>query len=69
MITSLAFLFCTTSQVRMAEDLAAAGQWDEAVVIYRQAVKANPYDRDLVTRLEEAKQEAAAAHYEFGQDT
>lgn len=53
----------------MAEDLAAAGQWDEAVVIYRQAVKANPYDRDLVTRLEEAKQEAAAAHYEFGQDT
>ena len=52
----------------MAEDLAGAGQWDEAVAIYRQAVKANPYDRELVARLEEAKQEAAATHYEFGRE-
>ena len=65
---SLVLLSCTASQVRMAEDLAAAGQWDEAVAIYRQAVKADPYDRDLVARLEEAKQEAAAAHYGFGRD-
>ena len=65
---SLVLLSCTTSQVRMAEDLAAAGQWDEAVAIYRQAVKANPYDRELVARLDEAKQEAAAAHYEVGRE-
>src|SRR5207247_1162373 len=57
---------CTLPEVRRAEKLAKAGNWDEAVEAYRQAQKKAPFDPAIQTALEQAKARAAEQHYTAG---
>ncbi|MEO6544856.1 MAG: secretin N-terminal domain-containing protein, partial [Nitrospiraceae bacterium] len=57
---------CAGSSVREADRLAQAGQWEEAVAAYREAVKTNPFDAELQRRLDEAKAQAADQHHAQG---
>ncbi|TLY38317.1 MAG: tetratricopeptide repeat protein, partial [Nitrospirae bacterium] len=57
---------CTLPEVRRAEKLAKAGNWDEAVEAYRQAQKKAPFDPAIQTALEQAKARAAEQHYTEG---
>ncbi|MEW6248912.1 MAG: secretin N-terminal domain-containing protein [Nitrospirota bacterium] len=57
---------CTSPEVRLAARYAEEGRWDEAVASYREALKRDPFNAPLKTRLEEAKRRAAALHYQAG---
>lgn len=50
---------CASPTVRRAERLAEEGEWDKAVVVYRDALKTDPFDEALKEKLEAAKQQAA----------
>ena len=51
---------CTLSEVKRAEQLAKAGNWDGAVEAYRQAAKKEPFDPAIQTALEQAKARAVS---------
>ena len=53
---------CASPTVRRAERLAEEGEWDKAVVVYRDALKTDPFDEALKEKLEAAKQQAAVPH-------
>ena len=57
---------CASPTVRRAERLAEEGEWDKAVVVYRDALKTDPFDEALKEKLEAAKQQAAVPHYTNG---
>ncbi|MCH7566711.1 MAG: tetratricopeptide repeat protein, partial [Nitrospirae bacterium] len=53
---------CALPEVRTAEQLAAQGNWDGAVVAYRAALKKDPFDRTIQEHLKQAKRRAAESH-------
>jgi len=53
---------CASHELRQAEQLAAQGQWDRAVVAYREALKKDPWSETIQEQLEAAKTRAAEAH-------
>jgi general secretion pathway protein D len=58
---------CLSSpDLRRAEQLAEQGQWDQAVMAFREAKKKEPFNTSIDRRFEEAKIMAANAHYEEG---
>ena len=57
---------CASPTLRRAERLAEDGEWDKAVVAYRDALKTDPFDEALKDKLEAAKQQAAVPHYSNG---
>lgn len=60
---------CATSrEVRLAEQLSKAGNWDAAALAYQEAIKKNPKDRELRNKLLHAKTKAAEGHYAKGKD-
>ncbi|MEK6618849.1 MAG: secretin N-terminal domain-containing protein, partial [Nitrospirota bacterium] len=63
---SLVAIGCTMPEVRLADRLAAQGQWDEAVAAYRQAAKKDPFNSTIQQRLAHAKGRAAEQHYAAG---
>src|SRR3990167_3152139 len=58
---------CGTTDVHIAEQLSAQGDWDAAVEAYRTAVKRLPFDMELQGKLDAAKSAAAQGHYAVGQ--
>jgi general secretion pathway protein D len=65
----LTLLGCAHHHERdVAEHLMAQGQWDEAVVAYRQALKRDPFNKTLQQQFEAAKTRAAEEHYRAGRD-
>ena len=54
---------CGTTDVHIAEQLSAQGDWDAAVEAYRAAVKRLPFDMELQGKLDAAKSAAAQGHY------
>ncbi|MGH7474452.1 MAG: hypothetical protein ACREJW_10955, partial [Candidatus Methylomirabilales bacterium] len=63
---SIVAIGCTLPEVKRAEQLAKAGNWDGAVEAYRQAAKKEPFDPAIQTALEQAKGRAAEQHYAEG---
>ena len=55
-----------SSQLRQAERLAAGGDWDGAVAMYRDLLKKDPLNETLVRRVADVRARAAEAHYEQG---
>ncbi|MEE8606921.1 MAG: tetratricopeptide repeat protein, partial [Nitrospiraceae bacterium] len=53
---------CTLPEVRTAEQLAAQGNWDGAVVAYRAALKKDPFDQSIQEHLKQAQRRAADSH-------
>ena len=63
---SIVAIGCTLPEVKRAEQLAKAGNWDGAVAAYREAQKKEPFDPAIQTALEQAKGRAAEQHYAEG---
>lgn len=59
----LALLSCTSRSGTLGDRLADEGDWDRAVAAYREAVRKDPFNANLVSRLEAAKEQAAEGHY------
>lgn len=68
LIGPLVLLSCSQTTGLRADQLAAQGQWDAAVMAYRQALRQEPFDPMMQRQFEEAKVQAAARHYQAGQD-
>lgn len=66
LLAVIALSGCAASNVRQGDRFAQAGQWEEAVAAYRQAVKDDPYDQEIQRRLDAAKTETANLHYAQG---
>ncbi|MCC6964955.1 MAG: secretin and TonB N-terminal domain-containing protein [Nitrospira sp.] len=58
---------CGITEVRVAEQLGAQGDWDGAVKAYRDALKLAPVDFELQRQLDYAKAQAADMHFVAGQ--
>lgn len=63
---ALAFSGCAMTHAARADALAQNGKWDDAVAMYRLALKDNPYDPVLSASLETAKAQAALVHARRG---
>lgn len=61
-----ALVGCASPELKQANRLAGDGQWDQAVVAYQEAQRKAPFDETIRRRLETAKTQAAASHYELG---
>lgn len=62
-VSGLALLSCTSHTGTLGDRLADEGDWDRAVAAYREAVRKDPFNANLVSRLESAKEQAAERHY------
>lgn len=62
-VCALALLSCTSHSGTLGDRLADEGDWDRAVAAYREAVRKDPFNANLVSRLEAAKEQAAERHY------
>src|SRR5678816_1528079 len=60
---------CTTmsAEIEHAEQLAARGDWDGAVTMYRQLMRQEPTDAELMRRYDAARAQAADTHFVAGQ--
>ena len=65
---SLFWFACTTQEVRVGEKLEKKGNWDGAVAAYREAVKNDPFNDELVAKLKHAKTKAAEQHFSQGRE-
>ncbi|MCS6327777.1 MAG: hypothetical protein H8K06_11905 [Nitrospira sp.] len=66
---SLALTACGTlnsADVKRGDQHLAAGNWEEASVAYRQALKDDPFEPSLQNKYRVARERAAAAHDERG---
>lgn len=63
---SLLLSACSSSPAQKGDRFAADGQWDQAVVAYREALKKEPFDMGIQTRLDDARSHAGAVHYAEG---
>src|SRR5262245_33160061 len=63
------FTGCTsmTTEIDQAEQLGAHGDWDAAVTVYRQLMRQDPTDVELMQRYDAARAQAADAHFVAGQ--
>ncbi|MDH4226249.1 MAG: secretin and TonB N-terminal domain-containing protein [Deltaproteobacteria bacterium] len=58
---------CSTSQaVKRADKKAASGDWDEAVLIYTEAVKKDPENVGYIMKYRNARVESSRSHHERG---
>ena len=54
---------CTLDEVRLGEEYAEQGRWDEAVESFQKATKKEPFDDEILERYRELKVRAAEEHY------
>ncbi len=52
--------------IQLAEDMVAQGNWDGAVSAYREAIRDDPFNQELLDKLAEVKGRAAEQHYTNG---
>jgi len=57
---------CASSEVRQGDRLAERGEWDQAVAVYREALKKEPFSEKVQERLDHAKAQAAQRHFVEG---
>ncbi len=57
---------CTMQEVRVGDELEKKGNWDGAVTAYREAVRKDPFNDELVNKLKHAKTKAAEQHFSQG---
>lgn len=57
---------CASPELKQANRLAEQGQWEEAVLAYREAQRKAPFDDMIRQRLDRAKGYAAEGHYTRG---
>lgn len=57
---------CVSPELKQANRLAEQGQWEEAVLAYREAQRKAPFDDMIRQRLDRAKGYAAEGHYTRG---
>ncbi|MBI5234878.1 MAG: hypothetical protein HY886_01320 [Deltaproteobacteria bacterium] len=70
LITAFIISGCASMQAaREADELAAAGEWDEAVLRYRDAYRESPHNLEYKMGYTRARQEAARIHYNRGMDS
>ncbi|MGB0910187.1 MAG: cohesin domain-containing protein [Nitrospirales bacterium] len=65
----LALIFASCSlprKVQLAEDMVAQENWDGAVTAYRDAIRDDPFNQELLDKLTEVKTRAAEIHYTNG---
>jgi len=62
-VSGLALISCTSHTSTLGDRLADEGDWDRAVSAYREAVRKDPFNEKLLSRLEFAKEQAAERHY------
>ncbi len=58
---------CTAKEVQQGEELAVQGNWDGAVIAYREALRQDPFNKDLEEKYRYAKERAAEQHFIRGQ--
>jgi len=57
---------CTMREVQLGEELEQKGDWDGAVAAYREAVRKEPFNKELEEKLKAAKIRAAEQHFSHG---
>jgi predicted TPR repeat methyltransferase len=60
------FVACTLQEARLGEELEKKGDWDGAVAAYRDAIKKEPFDKELEKKFRHAKVRAAEQHFAQG---
>ena len=59
---------CTLQELKLGEELEQKGDWDGAVAAYREALKKEPFNKELSTKYKHAKTRAAEQHYSQGRE-
>jgi general secretion pathway protein D len=57
---------CSVQELQLGEELEKKGNWDGAVVAYRDAAKKDPFNKELNKKLRHAKTRAAEQHFAQG---
>ena len=57
---------CTMQEFRLGEELEQKGDWDGAVAVYREALKKEPFNKELDKKFRHAKTRAAEQHFAQG---
>ena len=57
-----------TPHLQMGEEMIQQQNWDGAVAAYREALREDPFNEDLIKIYTEVKAKAAQAHYEKGRE-
>lgn len=69
LVLFLFFTGCTAARLtKTAENLASAGEWDEAALIYRDLNRKDPSNLDYKIKYSRAKFEAAQLHHKRGEE-
>ena len=59
---------CSVQELQLGEELEKKGNWDGAVVAYRDAAKKDPFNKELDKKLRHAKTRAAEQHFAQGRE-
>ncbi|MCA9477376.1 MAG: tetratricopeptide repeat protein, partial [Nitrospira sp.] len=65
-VTSL--LACTMQEVRLGEELEQKGDWDGAINAYRDALRKQPFNKEIEQKYEEVKTKSAEQHFSRGRE-
>jgi len=61
-------LACTLQEMQLGEELEQKGDWDGAVAAYRDAIRKEPFNKELDKKLRHAKIRAAEQHFAQGRN-
>jgi len=59
-------LACTLQEVKLGEELERQGDWDGAVNAYREALRKDPFNKEIEKRYKAVKTKAADQHFSLG---
>ncbi|MBI5492859.1 MAG: secretin and TonB N-terminal domain-containing protein [Deltaproteobacteria bacterium] len=68
LLSALIFAGCSAQMVRTADEMAARGEWDEAVLTYRDVYQKDPGNLGYRMKYTRAKSEAAQIHFARGEE-
>ncbi|MDO8427387.1 MAG: type II secretion system protein [Deltaproteobacteria bacterium] len=68
LLSALLFAGCSAQLVKTADEMAARGEWDEAVLTYRDIYQKNPEKLDYRMKYTRARIEAAQIHFSRGEE-
>ncbi len=58
---------CTIAEIDKGDEFADQGNWDGAAALYNEGLKQDPFNEELIEKLDNAKEHAAHQHYQKGQ--
>ena len=59
---------CAAPEIDRGDKLAEEGNWDGAMALYSKALKQDPFNDELLRKVENSKERAAQDHYKKGQE-